>query len=95
MICRTVAFEADDVAAGLVWMNDTYIDSVLGDADLRMCDVAGRLKAPEKPPFEIAVWFLPSLPPVLDGAAGRVFEKLFEHPYAALLAFRHDLRGIK
>src|SRR6266403_1317740 len=95
MIRRTVAFEADDVAAGLVWMNDTYIDSVLGDADLRMCDVAGRLKTREKPPFEIAVWLLPGLPPVLDGAARRVFQEFLEHAHAALLAFGHDLRGIK
>jgi len=42
MIRRAVAFEADDVAAGLVWMNDTDIDTILSDADLRMCDVAGR-----------------------------------------------------
>jgi hypothetical protein len=95
MIRRAVAFKADDVTARLVWMNDTDIDSVLGDADLRMCVVAGRLEAREKPPFEVAVWFPPSLPPVLDGAAGCVFEELFEHTHAALLAFGHDLRGIK
>ena len=46
MIRRTVAFEADNVAAGLVWMNDTYIDSVLGDADLQKLGLsAGDLDA--------------------------------------------------
>jgi hypothetical protein len=44
MIGRAVAFEAEDIAAWPIWMNDADIDTVPGDPDLRMSDIAGRLK---------------------------------------------------
>jgi hypothetical protein len=73
MICRSIAFETDDVAARPVRMDDADIDPLLGHADLWMRDIPGRLETREEPPLEVAVRFLPSLPPVLDRTARGVF----------------------
>ena len=72
MIGRAVAFKAEDVAAWLIWVNDADIDTVLGNSDLRMSDIAGGLKPCQKPPLEITIRLLTGCPPVLDSAAGRV-----------------------
>ena len=61
MIGRAVTLHADDVVAGAIRVQNTYVHTILRDTDLWVCCVSRVFQPLKKPPLEVAVRVLTRL----------------------------------